>query len=132
MTDRREGTGVPEEVLREAVRHAASATSVRRVARQAELAPRTLELFLKDPRRTPHVRTLRNLRNWYVRTAHTRGLPTSTDAAAAFDVLLEGLSAEQLAAATSDVLRILTLHFEEAGTQPPAWLTCNGTAAKRI
>lgn len=123
MREDRERAGVPTPVLREAVRRAAAASSLRQVAREAELAARTLELFLDNPRRRMHGRTLQCLRRWFVRySSRLDGPAAAAAAAAALEVLLDGIPAERRAIARADVILLLRREHARGGLPQPRWL----------
>jgi hypothetical protein len=107
------------EAMREAVRLAVSAKSLRAVAREVGLSPMGLSNFLSG--RQPYTATRRKLTLWYAQ--HGSQLGAREDAVrAALDILLEGLPAKGRTRGLEAVLEVVERMHRDSRTQPPAWL----------
>lgn len=74
-------------VLRDAVRHAVEATSLRAVAAQIGLTHHSVRNFLNGS--SPHASNVRKLREWYVREAASAPEPSTDTVEAALSILTE-------------------------------------------
>jgi len=107
-------------VLRESVRRAVEARSLRHVAREIGISHVGLKHFMNGAE--PYVATKRRLLHWYVsRAAETRGISDDT-ASAAFAVLLDGLPPEARPIALSRMLEAVAQAHQQAGVPPPQWI----------
>lgn len=115
------------EAMREAVRLAVSAKSLRAVAREVGLSPMGLSNFLNG--RQPYTATRRKLTLWYAE--HGSQLGAREDAVrAALDILLEGLPTKGRERGMEAVLEVVERMHRDSRTQPPAWLrVLRGTTA---
>ena len=106
--------------LREGVRRAVAASSLRAVAEQVGLTHRGLAKFLEGS--TPHSGTVRKLTRWYV--SHPSGAePISPDVAkATLTFLLSGIPEATIERAVRDVATHVRVAFVEAGVPPPGWI----------
>jgi hypothetical protein len=95
------------DVLRESVRRAVAASSLRTVAAQAGLTHRTVGKFLGGT--PPQEKTLRKLREWYVRhAADTPDLSKETRAAA-LAILLDGVPEKDRPSVEKAVLELIRM-----------------------
>jgi hypothetical protein len=108
------------DVLRESVRRAVAASTLRTVAAQIGVTHRTAGKFLAGT--PPQEKTLRKLREWYVRHAgEERNVSTET-VGAALALLTDGLPEKYREGAERDVLDVLRKAHRAAGTKPPRWI----------
>ncbi len=106
--------------LREGVRRAVAASSLRAVAEQVGLTHRGLALFLDGSK--PRRGTVRKLTAWYV-SRPSDAEPIAPDVAkATLTFLLTGIPEATIERAVRDVAASVRLAFVEAGVHPPAWI----------
>lgn len=111
----------PVELLRAAVRRAAEASSYRRVAREAGLSPRALQMFV-DAESLPRAKTLHRIRDWYVRRAAATEA-SEDSAAAALALLLHEVAGEPARAqAMDEALDFFERLYAREKVPPPAWI----------
>jgi hypothetical protein len=108
------------DVLRESVRRASEATSLRAVADQIGLTHRSVRMFLDGSE--PRPATIRKLREWYVRHAAETHAVSEETAAAALALLFEEVPESIRDRATGDVLDVVRRAYREAGMKPPGWV----------
>lgn len=106
--------------IREAAAAAILETSLRQVARDADLSAPVLSAFLAGAE--PRDPTLRKLREWYFSEAATRGGPSLASAKAAVDLLTIGLGRQERRMCVLGILTILHEKWTRRGTPVPAWL----------
>jgi hypothetical protein len=107
-------------VLRESVRRAVAASSLRAVAEQVGLTHRGLALFIEGTR--PRPGTIRKLTTWFAnRPADAEGVSPEL-AEAALAVLFAGLPAARVEEPIRNLLSAIRQICESAGLPPPAWL----------
>jgi len=109
-----------DDVLRAALRHAVTASSLRTVAQQVGITHRGLQLYILGESR-PRAVTARKLREWYVRDASTRGGADEMTLRAAIDVLLAGLPEGGKGRATAGLIDVVRQAFRQAKMEPPDW-----------
>ncbi len=107
------------EVIREAVRLAVEARSLRAVAREVRMSPMGLRHVLNG--RNPYKATLRKLTLWFITHGGEAGAPLDV-IRAAIHTLLEGLPDSGRASGTHALLAVVEQMHRTAGTQPPPWL----------
>jgi hypothetical protein len=107
-------------VLRESVRRAVEARSLRHVARQAGLSHIGLKHFIEGAE--PYAPTRRRLLHWYVSHAAETRTVTDETASAAFAVLLDGVPPEARPIAMTQLLEAVAHIHQKAGIPPPQWL----------
>ena len=110
---------VPIDVIRRELERAVDQTSLRQVAREVGLSPRGLSLVMGGSRVLR--KTGRKLRDWYVRRAVEVG-PSAELAAAALDILLEGVARSEREYAADMVVSVLQTAHRKGETAPPAWI----------
>lgn len=113
--------GIAEDSVREALRAAIRAATLRGVAAKAGMSPRGLQLFVEGQNRTSS-KTLGKLRDWYVREFSTA--PAGVDevtARAAVALLLQGLPPEEQRSAAEEFAATARRAFARAGLSPPPW-----------
>lgn len=117
------GFRAPVEAIREALRLAVEAASLRSVAREAGMSPMGLSNFISGKSVTSYSATVRKLNNWYVRH-QAGGRPTlSEDAArAALLLLLDGIPERSRDRGAARLLETLAALHREGGTHVPPWL----------
>ena len=112
---------VPVEVLRDAAQRAVESTSLRYVAAAVGMVPSGLENFLSGA--PPRARTVRKLREWYVRNAAGIGEASHETAKAAFAVLLDGIPpGADREAVLREILEVIVGAHVANRTEPPRWL----------
>lgn len=104
----------PVETLREAVRAAVDATSLRAVASEVGMSEAWVRRLLSSGL-MPTPRTLRKLEEWHVRKGRDR-------ADDALDALLEGVTDVHRGQVRERLLEVLREAHRRAGTHPPGWL----------
>lgn len=106
------------------MRHAVAArvknTSLRKVAREVGMSTSGLMKFLAGG--SPYSRTLRNLRNWFVRFGALPGEVRIQDAAAALEVLMHDLLPASRPDAAGAVLEAIGRGYEQSGKERPDWM----------
>ena len=109
------------EAIREAVRLAIEATSLRAVARAVDMSPMGLKHFAAGTQ--PYSATFRKLTAWYaVHQAEAGGFSVDS-VRGALVLMTDGLPESARGRATAAILdELLKLHAE-LRTRPPAWLT---------
>jgi hypothetical protein len=108
-------------VLRESVRRAVAASSLRAVADQIGLSHRGVRLFVLGS--VPRKSTLRKLREWYVRRGAEMHQVSEETVAAALEVLLGGVPEKIRREAERAVLEVVRQAHSEAGLRQPDWIT---------
>jgi hypothetical protein len=112
--------GKTVEAIREAVRLAIEATSLRAVARAVDMSPMGLKHFAAGTQ--PYSATLRKLTAWYaVHQAEAGGFSVDS-VRAALVLLTEGIPESGRGRATAELLDDVKKLHAEFGTRPPAWL----------
>ncbi|HEY0024751.1 MAG TPA: hypothetical protein VGB24_17690 [Longimicrobium sp.] len=111
---------MPVNAIRDAVRRAAAATSVRSVARGSGLSDQGLKYFLEGGE--PRAGTLRKLTEWYVRDAAKLGELDAETVQAALSVLLADMTEPQLSATRRAVLDAIREGYKAMGRDVPGWL----------
>lgn len=111
---------VSVQTIREAAAAAVANTSLRQVARDAEVSAPVLRAFLDGAE--PRDPTLRRLRDWYFSEAATRGAPSLASARAALDLLTLPLPPEDQRMARLGIVSTLHGLWTRRGTAIPAWL----------
>lgn len=116
------GTFVSLDVIREALRRAIDATSLRQVARDADLSPRGLTLVVKGSK--PRKSTVWKVRGWYARHAAANGGTGVSDemAAASLSTLLHGLDGPDREYAATAILGVLESFHRRREVVPPGWI----------
>lgn len=110
----------PPDVLREAARDDVAEKSLRSVAREIGMSAPGLQAFLDGG--SPYRRTLRKLRDWYVRRgAGGPGVEEET-AHAAFAVLVDRFPSRARTDAARELASTLTRLFSRHRLPPPDWL----------
>lgn len=118
--------GVPVDVLRNAARERAEATSLRAAAREIGMSWRGLEAFMEGTR--PHPATVRKLTAWYLKRVAAGELEVSAEAAeAAFTVLLSHIPAERRQAGLDRLTTCLREFCVSEGVALPSWLPPPGS-----
>jgi hypothetical protein len=118
---------VPIDVIRRELERAVDQTSLRQVAREVGLSPRGLSLVMAGSRTLR--KTSRKLRDWYVRRAAVVG-PSPELAAAALDILLEGLGSVGREHAAVAILGVIESMHRSEDAPPPSWL--DGVRERRV
>jgi hypothetical protein len=114
---------VPLEVLREAVRSLAEASSLRAVAEDAGVGRSTVHTFASG-RTIPHPRVRRRLSLWYLRRVDGLDeLELLRPYVAALDVLLADATDPVREDVTLDLLRAMENRYSGAGLDAPRWVT---------
>jgi len=109
---------VSVETLRYAASRAVDRTSLRRVAEQMEMAPSWLDGFI-DGRTAPRSKTLRKLREWFIRESAALAEVSEETAAAGLTLLVEGLMAEADRRATAaELVEVLSRAYARHGPLP--------------
>lgn len=111
---------VSVQTIREAAAAAVANTSLRQVARDAEVSAPVLSAFLAGAE--PRDPTLHRLREWYFSEAAARGAPSLASARAALDLLTLPLPPEDQRMARLGVVSTLHRIWTRRGTALPAWL----------
>ncbi|MFL5383065.1 MAG: hypothetical protein ACJ8GN_11160 [Longimicrobiaceae bacterium] len=113
---------LPLDVLRESVRRAVEAYSLRHVARQIGLSHIGLKRFIEGAE--PYSSTRRRLLHWYVsHAAEMRAVAVSDETAgAALAVLLDGVPPEARPAAMTRLLEAVAQIHQQARIPPPQWV----------
>jgi hypothetical protein len=109
------------DVLRESVRRAVAASSLRSVAAQIGVTHRTVGKLLGGT--PPQEKTLRKLREWYVRHAAETHDVSGEAIAAALELLMDGLPEKSRSETEQVLLDVLRQAHRKAGTKPPEWRT---------
>lgn len=110
-------------IYREAAARAVEHWGLRPTARAVGMTAPGLQLFLDGS--TPQQRTLKKLREWYLRE-QKKGAPGGPDLAtiqSALDALLQGVPEPTRSRARAKLLRAAAWAYSEAGIEAPAWLT---------
>jgi hypothetical protein len=107
-------------VLRESVRGAVSASSLRAVAEQVGLTHRGLALFIEGSK--PRPSTIRKLAAWYLNRPRDGEAISPDDAEAVLAVLLTGVPAETLGDTMRRVVVSMRRICDDAGVAPPSWI----------
>ncbi|HEX5726123.1 MAG TPA: hypothetical protein VFX98_11695 [Longimicrobiaceae bacterium] len=107
------------DVLRESVRTAVAASSLRSVAEQIGLSHRGLGLFLNGSE--PRPATVRKLREWYVRHGAETHAVSEDTVATALALLFDEVPENVRERATAEVLDVVRRAYREAGMKPPKW-----------
>ncbi|HET6229143.1 MAG TPA: hypothetical protein VFE05_03630 [Longimicrobiaceae bacterium] len=108
--------------LRESVRTAVQAASLREVARDVGMSPSGLRKFLAGS--SAYSATRRKLERWYVRrdaTLQTDGL-TGDSALRVVEVLVQELPPSRHLSATARVVSTLEEVYGAARVRPPGWM----------
>jgi hypothetical protein len=113
-------SGPPVGALRESVRRAVAATSLRAVADQVGITHRGLALFLEGSK--PRPGTVRKLTAWYLTRPRDVEEVTTDLAEAAMAVLLAEVPASTIDRAVRDVAACVRQICEQAGAPPPSWI----------
>ena len=109
---------VAVETLRYAAARAVDRTSLRRVAEQMEMAPSWLDGFI-DGRTAPRSKTLRKLREGFIRESAALAEVSEETAAAGLTLLVEGLTAEADRRATAaELVEVLSRAYARPGPLP--------------
>jgi hypothetical protein len=109
---------VPVETLRYAAARAVDRTSLRKVAEQIDMAPSWLDGFI-DGRTAPRSKTLRKLREWFIRESAALAEVSEETAGAALTLLVEGLTAEADRRATiAEIAEVLARAYARHGPLP--------------
>jgi len=109
------------EAIREAVKLAIEATSLRAVARAVDMSPMGLKHFAAGTQ--PYSATFRKLTAWYaVHQAEAGGFSVDS-VRGALVLLTDGLPESARGRATAAVLDVILKLHGELRTRPPAWLT---------
>lgn len=112
---------VPIEAIRREAERARDASSLRAVARDADVSPMGLRNFLQNAGK-PQARTLRKLNKWYARRMAT-GRPEGEDEARAALVILAGFFPEsERHRVLGDWLGRLEADFIQSDVPVPTWL----------
>jgi hypothetical protein len=117
--------GISDEALHAALHRAVEASSLRAVAEQVGMTHGGLHLYLQGTGR-PRERTLRMLREWYLREADRWEGPDEQTARAAIAVLVEGLPASEQERALGEISVVVRNAYERAKISPPEWLAAVG------
>ena len=113
----------PVDAIRDALKLAVEATSLRSVAREVGMSPMGLRNFVSGRSLTSYSATVRKLNAWYVTHAATRGVFSSeTSARAAIVLLLEAISEDRRPRVAADLLDWLAERHREIGVPPADWL----------
>jgi len=107
-------------VLRESVRSAVSASSLRAVAEQVGLTHRGLALFIEGSK--PRPSTIRKLTAWYLNRPRDGEAISPEDAEAVLAVLLMGVPVKTLDKLMRRVVVSMRQICDEAGVAPPPWI----------
>jgi hypothetical protein len=107
-------------VLREAVRRAVEATSLRAVAAQIGLTHHSVRNFLNGS--SPHASNVRKLREWYVREAASAPEPSAESVEAALSILTETLPEDRRESIGRKMLEMLREEHTASGVRLPRWL----------
>jgi hypothetical protein len=110
----------PVDALREGVRRAVAAASLRAVADQVGITHRGLALFLEGSK--PRLGTVRKLTAWYLaRPRDVEAVPGDL-AEAALSVLLAEVPASAVDQAARGVAACVRQICDDAGVPPPSWI----------
>lgn len=112
---------VPLEAIRREADLARDGSSLRAVAREADITPMAMRGFLMNARK-PQARTVRKLNLWYVRRMATRPPEGEDEARAALTILAGYYPRTERARVLSGVLDTLEREFRDSGMDPPAWI----------
>ena len=113
----------PVDAIREALRLAVEAASLRAVAREVGMSPLGLRNLVKGRSVTSYSATVRKLNAWYVTHAASRhAFSSEASARAAVVLLLQSISDERRPQVAADLLRWLAERHGELGVPPPEWL----------
>jgi hypothetical protein len=108
------------EAIREAVRLAIEATSLRAVARAVDMSPMGLKHFAAGTQ--PYSATLRKLTAWYaVHQAEAGGFSVDS-VRGGLVLMMDGLPEPVRGRASAAVLDAIAKVHAEVGSRPPAWL----------
>jgi AcrR family transcriptional regulator len=108
------------QAIREAVKLAIEATSLRKVARAVGMSPMGLKHFAAGT--TPYSATFRKLLAWYaVHQAEAGGFSVET-VRGALEVMTDGIPESARGRVSAALLDELLKFHRELGTRPPAWL----------
>jgi hypothetical protein len=110
----------PVDALREGVRRAVAAASLRAVAEQVGITHRGLALFLEGSK--PRRGTVRKLTAWYLARPRDVEEVTPELAEAAIAVLLAEVPASTIDRGVRDVAACVRRIFAEAAVPPPSWI----------
>jgi hypothetical protein len=108
------------DVLRESVRRAVAASSLRAVAEQVGLTHRGLALFIEGSK--PRPSTVRKLTAWSLGRPRGAEAVSREDAEAVLAILLAGVPPERMDAAVRRVVTGMRRVCVDAGVPPPAWI----------
>ena len=109
---------VSVETLRYAAERAVERTSLRRVAEQMEMAPSWLDGFI-DGRTAPRSKTLRKLREWFLRESAALAEVSDETAVAALALLVEGLMADgDRRRAAAEIVEVVSRNYARHGPLP--------------
>jgi hypothetical protein len=107
-------------LLRESVRRAVAAASLRAVAEQVGLTHRGLALFIDGSR--PRPGTVRKLTTWYLHRPRDANAISPDDAEAALAVLVHGVPPGSVDESIRYLLASVRQMSEHAGVAPPPWI----------
>ncbi|HEU4455045.1 MAG TPA: hypothetical protein VFR81_18420 [Longimicrobium sp.] len=109
---------VSVETLRYAAERAVERTSLRKVAEEMEMAPSWLDGFI-DGRTAPRSKTLRKLREWFLRESARLAEVSDENAAAALSLLVEGLMADADRRRTAaEIVEVIQRNYARHGPLP--------------
>ena len=114
---------VSVDTLRYAAARALEYRSLRSVADEIGMAPSWLEGFVAGEKRAvPRAKTLRKLREWYIRTAAELREIDETSTAAAVALLLGGLMTDaERRRGHAELVDLLARLYDDGG-EPPKWI----------
>ncbi|HEV2149195.1 MAG TPA: hypothetical protein VGR37_17440 [Longimicrobiaceae bacterium] len=121
MTGPKRGVSIAR--IREALARWVEKTSLRQAARETGMSPTGLRKVLGGSRL--HTSTERKLLAWYLRHLARQGEHAAADvdtAAAALDLLTEGLPAPTRGMVAAGLLRRIAEGYRQAGLPVPAWV----------
>lgn len=110
---------VPVGVIRDAVRLAVAASSIRAVASAVKVNHGTIVNFLAGAK--PHPSTLRKFTRWYVQQSAEQNQDEAS-ARAAIEVLVSGYAPGRREEVRRQLLDVMREGYRAAGTDPPEWL----------
>ena len=111
---------MPTAAFRDAAERAAERSSLRQVSREIGMTPPGLQAFLDGT--TPQARTLRKLREWYVREAAASRDVSEESIRAAFALVLDGVPEKKRGAGVWNLLAVVEKVYEDAGEKRPEWM----------
>lgn len=109
---------VSVDTLRYAAERAVERTSLRKVAEEMEMAPSWLDGFI-DGRTAPRSKTLRKLREWFLRESARLAEVSDENAAAALSLLVEGLMTDADRRRTAaEIVEVISRSYARHGPLP--------------